>query len=59
MEKFQYMVIAQDLETPHDSWGFEDLRQLEDDVLLITTLVQVSVLALGRSGGNVAEAAVV
>jgi acyl-lipid omega-6 desaturase (Delta-12 desaturase) len=45
---------------------FPSARQIERqrlaywlDSLLVTTLVQVSVLALGRSGGNVAEAAVV
>jgi hypothetical protein len=36
MEKFQYMVIAQELETPHDFWGFEYLAHLGDDLVLIT-----------------------
>jgi len=36
MEKFQYMVIAQEIETPHDFWGFNYLAHLGHDLLLIT-----------------------
>jgi len=36
IEKFQDMVIAQELETPHDFWGFNYLAHLGDDLVLIT-----------------------
>ncbi len=36
IEKFPEIVIAQELETPHDFWGFEYLADFRNDILLVT-----------------------
>jgi hypothetical protein len=36
IEKFQGIVIAQELETPHDFWGFEYMARLSGELALIT-----------------------
>src|SRR5262249_14901547 len=36
MEKFHHIVIAQELETPHDFWGFNYLAHLDGSLVIIT-----------------------